>query len=408
MTIVNSTLSGNSAEDSGGGIYSDGEVGGSVILEIAHSTLATNSADVGGGIYIDAALAGYVAVEIGNTIFSAGTSGANIENVEGTVTSLGYNLSSDGGGGFLGATGDRINTNALLGPLANNGGPTLTHALLAGSPAINAGNPSFTAPPDFDQRGSGFTRKVGSRIDIGAFELNRAPVALCHDVTVSAGAYCTASASIDNGSSDPDQGDPITLSQSPPGPYGLGTNQVTLTVTDAQGATNSCTGKAIVVDTTPPSIFCPGDIVTDGTSPDGAVVSFVASASDNCSVTSVSCSPASGSTFPIGTTTVTCRAIDGASHTNSCTFTVHVTSATEQAAAAIGDLGVDPKLTSSLTHKLNNINKKIADGKVDAACKQLAKYIKYVTKQRTKGKLTEEQADALISDAEGIRAVLGC
>ena len=62
--------------------------------------------------------------------------------------------------------------NPLLGPLANNGGPTLTHALLAGSPAINAGiNPLALA---FDQRGTGFARSSGVT-DIGAFEVQGAP-----------------------------------------------------------------------------------------------------------------------------------------------------------------------------------------------------------------------------------------
>ncbi len=65
----------------------------------------------------------------------------------------------------------------LLGPLADNGGPTETHALLLGSPAIDAGDPAFTPPPDFDQRGAPFERVVdgdntgGATIDMGAFEL---------------------------------------------------------------------------------------------------------------------------------------------------------------------------------------------------------------------------------------------
>jgi len=60
----------------------------------------------------------------------------------------------------------------LLGPLADNGGPTLTNTLLPGSPAINAGNPSIVFnPAEFDQRGAPFVRVVGGQIDIGAFEL---------------------------------------------------------------------------------------------------------------------------------------------------------------------------------------------------------------------------------------------
>ena len=61
-----------------------------------------------------------------------------------------------------------------LGPLVDNGGPTVTHALLAGSPALNMGNPAAVAGvgtvPQFDQRGAPFGRVFGGRIDIGAFE----------------------------------------------------------------------------------------------------------------------------------------------------------------------------------------------------------------------------------------------
>jgi hypothetical protein len=76
--------------------------------------------------------------------------------------------------GFNGP-GDQVGTatnpiDARLGPLEDNGGPTLTHTLLLGSPAINAGDPNFTPPPDFDQRGPGFPRVQDGRIDIGALE----------------------------------------------------------------------------------------------------------------------------------------------------------------------------------------------------------------------------------------------
>src|SRR5262249_39509404 len=64
-----------------------------------------------------------------------------------------------------------INTDPLLAPLQDNGGPTSTHALLPGSPAIAAGDPSFAPPPLFDQRGPGFARVVNGRIDIGSFEV---------------------------------------------------------------------------------------------------------------------------------------------------------------------------------------------------------------------------------------------
>ena len=57
-------------------------------------------------------------------------------------------------------------------PTADNGGPTLTHALVPGSPAIDAGNPTIPSPPTYDQRGPGFPRVVNGVIDIGAYEYN--------------------------------------------------------------------------------------------------------------------------------------------------------------------------------------------------------------------------------------------
>ncbi len=166
LTIANSTLSGNRANYRGGGIYNDGVyVGSSATLTITNSTFSGNSAYNNGGSIWN----GYATLEIGSTILNAGASGGNIYN-EATVTSLGYNLSSDDGSGLLTAMGDQINTDPMLGPLQDNGGPTFTHALLPGSPCINAGDPAFVGPPDFDQRGPGYPRVVGGRIDIGAFE----------------------------------------------------------------------------------------------------------------------------------------------------------------------------------------------------------------------------------------------
>ena len=107
---------------------------------------------------------------IGNTVLKTGFLGVNIVNT-GNGASEGYNLSSDDGGGFLTGPGDQINTDPLLGPLQNNGGLTFTHELLPGSAAIDAGDPSFTPPPLYDQRGPGFDRVVNGRIDIGSFEV---------------------------------------------------------------------------------------------------------------------------------------------------------------------------------------------------------------------------------------------
>ena len=172
LTISNSTISGNTAAGPpikgpgyGGGVANSSDS----TVTVTSSTLSGNGADFGGGIYTSSLL------ETANTIFNAGTSGENIFNDGGIVTSHGYNVSSDDGGGYLIGQGDQINTDPLLGPLQNNGGPTFTHALLPGSPAIDAGDPNFTPPPYYDQRGARFVRVFTGRIDVGSFEAQPQP-----------------------------------------------------------------------------------------------------------------------------------------------------------------------------------------------------------------------------------------
>jgi N-acetylneuraminic acid mutarotase len=156
---------------------------------------------------------------------------------------------------------------------------------------------------------------------------NQTPVAKCKSVMVSADASCRANASIDDGSFDPDAGDTISMQQSPPGPYPLGTTLVALTVTDSHGASSQCTATVTVVDNTPPTITCPSNIVVNNSNNPGqcsGVVNYNATATDNCSAVTVACSPSSGSVFPKGPTTVTCTATDSSGNTSSCSFTVTV------------------------------------------------------------------------------------
>jgi hypothetical protein len=164
MAVINSTISGNAV----GGTMSDGggiRNGGT--LTLTNSTLSGNSVPSGQGGTISNA----GQTMIGDTVLNAGMSGGTIFNNGGAITSLGYNIASDNGGGVLTGPGDQINTNPLLGPLQDNGGPTFTHALLPGSPAIDAGDPNFTPPPYYDQRGPVFWRVRNGRIDKGSFEV---------------------------------------------------------------------------------------------------------------------------------------------------------------------------------------------------------------------------------------------
>jgi hypothetical protein len=171
LTVTNSTISGNSVPPNNQGQIGGGGLANYGNLTATNSTISGNSAPTGGGI-----LNGNGgAAQIGDTVLNAGASGGTIFVNTGTVTSLGYNLASDDGGGVLTSPGDQINTDPLLGPLQDNGGPTFTHALLPGSPAINAGDPNFTPPPLYDQRESPFIRVFNGRIDIGSFEVQPTP-----------------------------------------------------------------------------------------------------------------------------------------------------------------------------------------------------------------------------------------
>ena len=112
-----------------------------------------------------------VVVAMSHTIFNVSPGGHSILNDFGTVTSYGYNVSSDDGGGYLNGTGDQINTNPLLVRYKTMAARPSHVPLLPGSPAIDTGDPNFTPPPFYDQRGPGFDRVKGGRIDVGSFEV---------------------------------------------------------------------------------------------------------------------------------------------------------------------------------------------------------------------------------------------
>jgi predicted outer membrane repeat protein len=167
MTLTNVTVSGNTSGNGGGILHTGGST-----MTLLNCTIVTNTIGAGGG---PGGMRAYSPVSMRNTIV-ANNESANC-NVGGSLTSLGYNLESADTCG-LNATGDITNTNPLLGPLQDNGGttvglgePTLTHALLPKSPAINAGDPAFSPPPEYDQRGVGFPRVLYGRVDIGAYEV---------------------------------------------------------------------------------------------------------------------------------------------------------------------------------------------------------------------------------------------
>jgi predicted outer membrane repeat protein len=162
--LLNDTLSGNHAS-AGGGLYD-----GSARVALTNVTLAGNSASAnGGGVYTVNALANET-VSISNTLLLAGALGQNCAGAG--VLSHGYNLSSDGTcAAHLNQVGDLNNTHPQLGPLANNGGPTLTLLPSASSPAVDAipnGTNECGVLLTVDQRGA--PRPIQGQCDIGAVE----------------------------------------------------------------------------------------------------------------------------------------------------------------------------------------------------------------------------------------------
>jgi hypothetical protein len=202
LTASGCTLSADSATDGmGGGIYS---AGGSVAL--TNCTLAGDFANgtydspgQGGGLYVGsgsasltnctvsldrAALGGGIAVALApinvtlvNTIVAGNTAGSRGADVFGSITTADHNLIGDGAGSniYPGVNGNIVGgfsspvINAMLGPLQNNGGPTMTMALLAGSPAIGQADSGLA--PLTDQRGVTRRDLPGEFTDIGAFEV---------------------------------------------------------------------------------------------------------------------------------------------------------------------------------------------------------------------------------------------
>lgn len=170
-TITNSTVSGNGIDTSGGfsphylvtsGISNHGGPQGRLTLNSV--TIANNS-----GTASTQALS-----NTNGTLTTTGTLLSNpvvncASGYEATTTSGDYNLSSDASCTGLTQPHDRANADPKLGPLAGNGGPTQTHALLPGSAAIDAGGTSVGSCPATDQRG--IVRPQGAACDIGAFEV---------------------------------------------------------------------------------------------------------------------------------------------------------------------------------------------------------------------------------------------
>ena len=251
-----------------------------------------------------------------NTIIADNSTSADCT---GAATTSDHSLDSDSTCGV----GTLSGKNPKLGSIGSHGGDTPTLIPASGSPAIGAGDCSATLPT-VDQRGA---TRPSTACDIGAVQTDTvAPVFTTANVTQ--GTTNNTAVTVNYTPTWTDAGSPVTSTCTPASgsTFSAGTTTVTCSGTDVFGNTGSGTFTVDVVNNSGPSVTTSGNVTAVATSASGATATFTASATDPVDGTDpVTCTPASGSVFPIGTTTVTCKATDSAGLTGTATLTVTVT-----------------------------------------------------------------------------------
>jgi len=207
----------------------------------------------------------------------------------------------------------------------------------------------------------------------------------------------------------------VTRSGVPAGnAFPVGNTVVTYSATDAHGNTGSANQTVTVIDNTAPVISCPADIVIEPSCPTGAIATYATpTATDNCAVQSVTRnagSLASGSVFPIGTTTVTHTATDIYGNQSSCSFTVTVL--TPQAViqnliTSVNASSLTGTQKNGLIAKLNAALQAINGGGGNA-CAKLSDFVNSVGTLISNGSLTAAEGNAWISSANHVRNTIGC
>ena len=196
--------------------------------------------------------------------------------------------------------------------------------------------------------------------------------------------------------------------------FPVGTTTVTYTAVDASGNTASDTQTVTVIDNTAPVISCPNNITLEPTCPTGAIGTYTAPVgTDNCPnpTTTRTAGLASGSVFPVGTTTVTYSVTDASGNSASCSFTVTVL--TPQAVIqnminTINGLPLSGSQRQGLISKLTAALDAINQGKTNVACNKLSDFINQVGTFINNGNLTAAQGQPLIDSANHVRNYIGC
>jgi hypothetical protein len=247
-----------------------------------------------------------------------------------------------------------------------------------------------------------------------AVTLNTGPGATSCGVTVSNldGTLGTGSAT-DN---CPGVQNPPSRSGVPSGNFfPVGQTTLTYSATDAHGNSSSAQQVVTVVDNTPPVISCPANITVDPSCPTGAVVTYsTPTATDNCAVQSVTRNPgslASGSVFPIGTSTVTHTATDIYGNTSTCSFTVTVKTPQQTVQDLINEVNAS-SLTGTqkngLLAKLNAALQAINSGQQNVACNKLSDFVNSVQTLISHGDISATQGNSWILRANKVRNTIGC
>jgi hypothetical protein len=214
---------------------------------------------------------------------------------------------------------------------------------------------------------------------LGAFVLVVAPVAVADvpvlppypDITVPPTSPTGAKVSWPNLRATDGEDGKIPITCSPPSGsiFPIGSTTVTCSATDSIGDTGTATFTVTVQDTTPPSVTVPAPITAEATGPGGAAVGFTASATDNIDGSiSPSCSPASGSTFVLGTTTVICSATDSSGNTGSASFTVTVQDTTKPTVSVPGPITAEATGASGAAVTFSASASDLVDGTIGATC----------------------------------------
>jgi hypothetical protein len=189
--------------------------------------------------------------------------------------------------------------------------------------------------------------------------------------------------------------------------FALGSTTVDCTATDSHGNSSSASFDVVVTDTTAPALTVPDAITVNATSPAGASVTYNASASDIVDGSVVaSCSPASGSVFAIGTTTVSCTSTDAHGNTSpASTFTVRVKGAAEQLAdvvQAVVALNLKHSPAGDLAKVAQTLERSTAQG-----CRDLARFVDRLSGSLGRD-LTPAQRAWLTGELARIANVIGC